>query len=417
MMSQEQKKKWIIGILVVVILAAIAVAGIALSTHNANDDTSNSTQSGKSADTRDLFPDKAYPEYAKGYSVEYHETYKVVHINDAWGRASENTTYLLVQRGEKVPEGYPDARVFYIPVSSVIPLASTQLPYITELNETASIKGMSGTAGIYNPMLQELVRKGRIVEVGSGTQSTTFSLNTEKLIELGPDVVFFTATGNKESDSQTKLQEAGLKTAIDAEWMENDPLARAEWIKYFSLFYNREKTANDVFGRIESNYTAIREKAAGVTRKPTIFSGLDYQGAWYAPGGNSYVTQLFRDAGGNYLLGNNTGRGDYSLSFETVYDQAQNADFWINVGYTDNVNDLLATEPRYAKFEAFTTGRIYHYNGRVNVNGANDYWEGGVVHPDIILADLVKILHPELLPDHELYYYRQIGVNQTGGTV
>ena len=416
-MLQEQQKKWIYGILVVAILAAIAGAGIILSTQSVHDDRSNGTLSEKSADNRDLFPDKAYPGYAKGYSVEYHETYKVVHINDAWGRAAENTTYLLVQRGETVPDGYPDARVFFIPVSSAIPLATTQLPYITELNETPSIKGTSGISGIYDTELLELAREGKIIEVGSGTQSAASSLNTEKLIELGPDVVFFTATGNKESDSQTKLQEAGLKPAIDAEWMENDPLARAEWIKYFSLFYNKEKTANEVFGRIEANYTAIREKAAGAAHKPTLFTGIDYQGAWYAPGGNSYVTQLFRDAGGNYLLGNNSGRGDYSLSFETVYDQAQDADFWINVGYADNVNDLLALDPRYAKFKAFKTGGIYHYNGRVNGYGANDYWEGGVVHPDIILADLVKILHPELLPDHELYYYKQIGVNQTGGTI
>ena len=417
-MSQEQKKKWGYGILAVLILVIIAVAGIVAFSHSSNNDRISGTLGEKSADNRDLFPDKAYPEIAQGYSVEYHGTYKVVHIHDPWGRVTENTTYLLVQRGEKVPEGYPYARVFFIPVSSVIPLATTQLPYITELNETSSIKGLNGVYWIYDEKLTKLSREGKIIEIGSGTsQSMGYTMNVEKIIELEPDVVFCTATGNKESDSQYKLQEAGIKPAIDAEWMENDPLGRVEWIKYFALFYNKEKTANEVFGRIKANYTAIWEKAACATHKPTLFSGIDYQGTWYAPGGGGYVAQLFRDAGGNYILVNNTESGDSTLDFETVYDRAQDADCWINIGYADNIDDLLALDTRYSKFDAFRNGRMYHYNGRVNENGGNDYWQSGVLHPDIILADLVKILHPELLPDHELYYYRHIGVNKTGGTV
>ena len=127
--------------------------------------------------------------------------------------------------------------------------------------------------------------------------------------------------------------------------------------------------------------------------------------------------QLFHDAGGDYILANETGGGDTPLDFETVYDRVQNAEFWINLGYSDDVNSTLTLDPRNTLFDAYKSDRIYHYNARVNAYGGNDYWQSGVVHPDIVLEDLVKILHPELLPDHELYYYRHIVVNQTGGSV
>jgi iron complex transport system substrate-binding protein len=232
------------------------------------------------------------------------------------------------------------------------------------------------------------------------------------MIELEPDIVFCTASGNREYDNQNKMLEAGLNPAIDAEYMEKHPLGRAEWIKYFALFYNKERTANEVFARIEENYTAIRNKAANVNHRPTLFSGLDYQGTWIAPDGDGYMAIMFRDAGGDYILGSCTGTKDEVLDFESVYEKAHDAEFWLNTMYADDADELLAFDSRYVKFTAFKTDRIYTYNARVNDFGGNDYWQSGVVHPDIILADLVKILHPELLPDHELYYYRHLDVNR-----
>jgi len=356
----------------------------------------------------ELFPDKAFPEYAKGYSVEYYDTYKVVHIHDPWGRDAENYTYLLVQRGEEVPAGYPNAKVFFIPLEKVVALGVVQIPFISKLGEISSIIGHNGVNLVHDPEFRKLVQKGDIIEVGSGALSMGTMLKMEDLIELEPSAVFCVANGNKEYDNHYKLQEAGLKPVISAEWMEESPLGRAEWIKFFSLFYNKEKIANQVFDQVKHDYHEIEEKIKNITQKPTIFSGIDYQGSWYAPGGNSYVAAFFRDAGGDYLLGDGLDRGDRTLDFESVYEQAQAADYWINIGYADNINELLALDQRYQKFKAFQKNRIYHYNARVNEFGGNDYWQSGIISPDVVLADLVKILHPDLLPDHDLYYYRHI---------
>jgi len=415
-MVTEKQKKIIVGILAVVIFCIAAMAGIAV-LKSGNSDLENASFSPVlPADNRDLFPDKAYPEYATGYSVEYHPAYKVVRIHDPWGRAAENRTYLLVQRGESVPGGYPDARVFYVPVTSVVTLSVTQIPYISALNETAAIKGNSGNNLVLDEAFLARAAQGEIAEVGSGTMSMNNQLQTEKMIDLEPDVVFTSATGNPEYDNQQKLVEAGLKPAIDASWMEDNPLARAEWIKYYALFLNREKEANEIFSGVEANYTAIKEKAARVTSKPAIMSGMVYQGTWYAPGGSSYVAQLFRDAGGNYLFSSETSAGDVPLDFEAVYDRAHNADYYINVGAIGGTEDLLSQDARYEKFAAVKNGTVYHFDARMNENGSLDYWQSGQLHPEIILEDLVKILHPDLVPDHELYYYRHVNTSLYGGS-
>jgi len=413
-MNQEHRKSRIIAVLAAALLVAVAAAGIMTLGHTSDTTQINGISQEHAGDSRDLFPDKAYPEYAKGYSVEYHGTYKVVQIHDLLGRPAGNHTYLLVQRGEKVPEGYPDARVFFIPVESVITLSVSQVSHLSALSETSAIKGHNGIPYILDEEFRERAASGKIVEIGSGTLSMNTQLKTETMIELDPDLVFCNANGNMESDNQQKLVEAGLKPAIASDWMEDHPLARAEWIKYYALFFNKEMEANAFFGQIEANYTSIREKAGSADYKPTIFSGMEYQGTWYAPGGGSYVAQLFRDAGGDYILSEDNGSGDIPLDFEMVYERAHNADFYINVGYVGGADDLLAREPRYAKFDAVKNGSIYHFDARTNEYGSLDYWQSGAIHPDIILADLVKILHPDLIPDHELYYYRHVGAGTTG---
>jgi len=234
-------------------------------------------------------------------------------------------------------------------------------------------------------------------------------LNTELIIELEPDVVFCVANGNREYDSHYKLREAGLKPVVSAEWMENNPLGRAEWIKFIAYFYNREQKANDFFEGIKENYSAISAKTKTLDYQPRVFSGIDYQGTWYAPGGGSYVAMLFQDAGADYALSNDNERADSPIDVEVVYERAHDADYWINIGYNDDINALLALDPRYANFGAFKSGNIYHYNARVNAFGGNDYWQSGILRPDIVLKDLVSILHPELVPDHELYYYQHVG--------
>lgn len=410
---QEQEKKNILALAAVIIIF-ITVTAFALSANNQNNTQPLETVQEQNEYTGDLFTEKSYPEYATGYTIEYHGNYKVVQVKDPWGRTSKDLTYLLVQKGEDAPAGYPNARVISIPVESVITLSVTELPHLKELNETSSIKGHNGMDLVYDEYYHKLAGEGKILEIGSGAMSMESQLKVEQMIELEPDLVFCSASNMDESDNRGKLEEAGLTPTIIADWMESDPLGRAEWIKFFAAFYNKEGTANEVFDRIKENYTAIKEKADTVETRPTIFSGFDYQGTWHAPAGESYVAQLFSDAGGDYIYGDTEGPGTLTLDFESVYDKAENVDFWLNTGYGDDSGEILAYDDRYSKFKAYKTGNIYTYNKRANDYGALDYWQSGLISPDVVLADLVKILHPELLPEHELYYYQNICNNQGG---
>lgn len=413
-MEHTDKRKWII-IPIVVAVAVSAAAMLSMAADEGSGKESPGPAALPESGHEDLFPVKCRPEYARGFSIEYHDTYKVLSIHDPWGRPDEDFTYLLVQRGEEVPEGYPDAQVFFIPVERVVTLAVVHLPHLCELQEYGSLVGHNGIALAYDDEIRRLAADGAIAEVGSGTLSMTTSLKMERIIDLEPEVVFCVANGNREYDNHYKMREAGLSPVVTAEWMEKHPLGRAEWIKFFACFYNREQEANGFFDRITAEYSSLSAMALDLEEKPKVFSGIDYQGTWYAPGGASYVAVLFRDAGADYVLADDPDAGSVPLDFEAIYEKAHDAEYWLNIGFADNTEELLALDPRYENFRAFLSGNVYHYNARVNAAGGNDYWQSGIIHPEIVLADLVKILHPELVPDHELYYYRHTGPVEEAG--
>jgi iron complex transport system substrate-binding protein len=126
------------------------------------------------------------------------------------------------------------------------------------------------------------------------------------------------------------------------------------------------------------------------------------------PAGKSYVAKYLSDAGGKYLWSDDKSAGSLPLSFEVVLERAANADYWLNFSQSwQSLKDVVAEDSRYADFQAVKTGNLYNNNTRVNDSGGNDYWEGGISNPDIVLSDLIKILHPEILPNHQLFYYRK----------
>ncbi|WFN37326.1 ABC transporter substrate-binding protein [Methanomicrobium antiquum] len=414
-MFKKYKIKSIYIVLAVLILAVIFTAGIAAFADNTEESHSNVKIPEENPDAKDLFTDKAYPEYAKGYSVEYHNTYKVVTIKDPWDRTAKDLKYILVQKGEEIPQGYDNYKVVSIPVESVITLSTTQLPHIKELGEISSIKGHNGINLIFDEDFQKRFQNGSLAEIGSGALSMESQLKIEQMIELEPEIVFCSASNTDEYDNRGKLEEAGLRPAIVSDWMENTPLGRAEWIKFFAYFYNKEETANEVFEIIKNNYTHISNITRDISDKPTVFAGIDYQGTWYAPGGESYVAKLFRDAGGDYIITKGPETGSISLDFESIYEKAYDADFWLNTGSGNSIEDILAMDSRYSKFKALKSGNVYNYNARVNDFGGNDYWQSAILNPDVILADLVEILHPGLLDRHNLYYYKNLADNNSGG--
>ncbi|WP_353717315.1 ABC transporter substrate-binding protein [Dyadobacter sp. 676] len=235
-------------------------------------------------------------------------------------------------------------------------------------------------------------------------------LNDEKLIEMQPDVVMTIGNPGAKMDHYRMLKEAGIPVLINSEWVERTPLARAEWVKLMAALLDKEELVNEKFAQVESEYARLASLAGKAATKPTVLSGLNTKDAWFVPGGNSYMARFFKDAGAFYPWQNDSATGSLPLSFEAVSTIALQADYWLNVGFGghDTRKSIIAMDTRYANFKAAKTGDLYSYNRLVNDQGSNDFFESGSVNPHTVLADMIRIFHPELLPNHQLVYYKKL---------
>src|SRR5579883_1210748 len=397
---------FLIAILVVACHSRIQTSNISKSSYSTFNSNSNLLQECVQTYNSkiDYFPDKISDNYAKGFVVEYHKNYKVVTLKNPWRNADTTFQYVLLQCGTPVPKGFKKTQVIQVPIKKIVSLSTTHLPHLDKLGVIDQLIGISDAKRVNTDSVIKKIKAGQLVELGNDT-----NLNIEKLLELNPDLVMTYGVGNSNIDSYPKLLEAGLKVALNSEYMETSPLGRAEWLKFTALFFNLETKAEKVFGQIAKKYEAIAAKVKSVTTRPSVFVGLNFKGTWYMPTGNSYVAKYLADAGANYLWKDTKSSPNLPLSFEQVFERAANADYWLNLSLSwKTLQDVLAEDNRYADFKAVKNGNLYNNNARVNPNGGNDYWEGGISNPDLVLSDLIKIFHPELLPNHHLFYYRKL---------
>lgn len=363
----------------------------------------------------DYFPDKVVPHYAQGFSVDYHNHYKVVTVQNPWRDATVTFQYVLVQCGTPKPEGFAEAQVVEIPVDRVISLSTTHLPHLEALDLLSHLVGVSRGQQVSSAAVRTKLDRGELQSVGNGS-----TLNLELLLSLQPGLVTTFGTGSSERDTFPKLIEFGIPTAVIAEYMESSPLGQAEWLKFTALFFNQEAQAERVFATIAQDYQTLANRVhiattqasqtlAQTLERPTVLVGSSQNGTWYMPGGRSYIAQLLQDAGADYLWADDESGGSIPLAFEEVFDRGANADFWINQSQDwRSLQDAIVIDPRYGKFVALQQARVYNNDAQVNSTGANDYWESGIISPHIILADLITIFHPDVLPEHELVYYRKL---------
>jgi iron complex transport system substrate-binding protein len=204
------------------------------------------------------------------------------------------------------------------------------------------------------------------------------------------------------------LREKDFKVAINSEYMETTPLGRTEWIKFIAAFFDKEDEAERLFADTAIRYANLTAMTRDVAQKPKVFCGSNYRGTWHMPGGNSYVARFLRDAGAAYLWEEDRGTGSTPLNIEAVLSRARHADYWLNPGVHRSREEIAAEDERYSVFPAFRAGRVYSDNAKMDAAGGNDIWETGVAYPDIVLADLISIFHPEILQDHRRTWYWQL---------
>jgi iron complex transport system substrate-binding protein len=352
----------------------------------------------------DYFPNKANIKYAQRFEVEYRNNYKIVTVKNPWKGAGVSFQYVLVQCGTPIPEGFDRDRIIRVPVESAVALATPYLAHLDRLQLLDRLVGVSNAKRINTPGVVAKLKTNEIAALG-----TNPALNIEAILNLNPDLILTFGMGNAQFDTHPKLLEANLNVALNAAYLETSPLARAEWIKFTALFFNREAKAEQIFAEIDREYHRIAKRVRDIKDRPTALAGFNRNGTWYVPGGQSYFARLLADAGADYLWKDNSERGSIPLDFEAVYNKAVNADIWLNVSQAwQTKSDVVDADSRYAHFAAWQGDRIYNNTARVNPHGGNDYWESGVVNPHIILADLVKIFHPEVLDETEKTYYQKL---------
>ncbi|MEA2105299.1 MAG: ABC transporter substrate-binding protein [Bacteroidota bacterium] len=342
--------------------------------------------------------------YAQGFSIEYHDHFKLLTIYNPW-QGAENIQYqyaLVTDEKEDlmIPVGI---KKIVVPLKKVICLSTSHVAFLNVLNETESIVGVSGTNFVHNQKLQEKIFQNIIVDVGYENH-----LNYELIAGMNPDIVITYGVGSEVSSYNQKLNDLGIETMIIPEYLETHPLGKLEWIKFFAALYDKEDKAESYFQMVESEYNLLVDLVSTTEREPKVLFGLPWKDTWYVPGGNSFLAKMVDDAGGDYIWHGNDSRESIPLDIEHVFVEANNADVWLNTGTVKHKNEIVKIDDRFRDFKPFMHSRIFNNNLQQNEWGSNDYWEKGTVEPHIILKDLIKIFHPELLPNHTLVYYRSI---------
>jgi len=341
--------------------------------------------------------------YAEGFDIIYKKDFKVLRVFKAFTDRQDTLQYLLLPKGKPRPEGYADVPIIEVPLRHIAVLSTTHAGFLEALGLSDKLRAMAGTEYLYSPALREAVAKGRI------TALQEQGLNEELLLALQPGALMASGMAHKDFAQYRRLEAMGIPVLVNAEWLESSPLGKAEWLKFVAAFFNKDALADSLFAGIEARYMALQEKTQALLpkEKKSAFTGAAYKGTWYVPGGRSFAACFLHDAGAAYPWQSSDESGSLPLSFEEVYARVLEADCWIQPDAGASLQAIAAADKRYQDLRAFRQGEVYLRNKRQHSQGGNDYWEAGVVQPDIVLADLVKILYPDLLPEHELYFYQK----------
>jgi len=343
------------------------------------------------------------PDYSKNFDISQFPTHRIATIRNVQRGSKATHQYALVPKGAALPELPAGITVIRTPVTRVVVMETVYIGYLDALNQLDTIIAAATPDYISNATIRTRIEDGTIQKVQSGA-----ALNIERMLMRQPGLILSSSTGDPAFDVPLKLARAGLPVVLSAGYMEQHPLARAEWIKFIAAFFNAEHLAEQIFEASATRYELLLKKVEQIEQRPTVFCGAPYSGAWHMAGGESYLAQAIRDAGGDYLWADVPGSGAIPLDTERVFIRAAHADTWINPSFYQSLNELFGADQRFQKFHAGQTSHVFNNTKQRTASGGNSFWECGVVHPEDVLADLIKVFHPELMPDWEFIYYQQL---------
>lgn len=341
------------------------------------------------------------PSYATGFAIVGAEGWQssILEINNPWQGAEDVVTRLFIARdGELPPDGF-DGQVIEGNASRVICMSSSHVAMLDFVGRVESVVGVSGIDFISNEYVAS--HRDKVFDVGPDSDA-----NFELVVALDPDIVLlYGVTGA--CAMENKLRELGIPYAYIGEYLEQAPLGKSEWLIAIAEIVGCRTEAETAFAEIPQRYRALQDLAsAATTAKPKVMINTPYADTWFMASASSYIARLIADAGGDYIYKRNTSSTSLPIDLEQATLLTSAADVWINVGSITSLDDLRRQFPKFSDVECVRNGSVYNCDRRSSVGGGNDFWESGVVYPDIILRDLIKIFHPELISDEFVYYRR-----------
>lgn len=344
--------------------------------------------------------------YAKGFTLESNEHYKKLSILNPWDNYRPYATYYVLKDSIR-PEAIENELTFYFNQRPKIIALHTaaQAASLKALNLDKDVKGITDPRFFYESVYAEKLNANELIQTSNQVQ-----INKERILLLQPDLVITSGWNTINADHQLLIK-MGIPPLFMIEWMETEPLGRAEWIKAIGLIFGKEKEADSLFTVVETNYLEIKKQQSKNTSKPKILHGEEYNGVWYVAGGESYIAQLYADAGAEYLWKENDKSGSLALDIEVVLEKGVHADFWFTT-FGQNTADINhIKQEKYSILKSVKKETIYSNTNRTRIMGGNDFWETGTLRPDLILKDIVQILHQKETSKDRLLFYKKLNLN------
>lgn len=349
----------------------------------------------------DYFPVKQHLKYAKNFTISYHRSYQVLTVKQPTV-GGKPESYVLVKCGAPKPRltgALAKAPEVSTPVKSLFSASTTHLPSLEALGKLDVLTGVASKA-----LISSKAARQRAAQPGVTEFSPAGTADAEKIVAAKPDVLI---TAGQDDPAYATVRRAGIPVLADAEYLEPQPLGEAEWIKYFAALTGTEQKAATVFDKIAGSYNAAVQKAADA--KPTkVLVNQPYQGVWTMPTGGTPMGRLITDAGGTWPWQQDKSTASKNTDLETVFKKSGSARIWITSTNWKTKKEALAAEPRFADFTAYKSGQIWAPSRQVNAAGGNNMYELGVLRPDLVVGDLIAIMHPDAEPGHTFTFYQKL---------
>lgn len=335
--------------------------------------------------------------YAKGFDIQHFKAYTKLTIKAPYQNAKETFEFIITNS-----KSNNNLNTIQTPINSIVVTSTTHIPFLELLKVEDKLVGFPNSDYISSKNTRLLIEKGLIKELGHEE-----SMNTEVLLDLQPDlVVGFSLNSNNKMFST--IEQLGIPVILNGDWLEETPLGRVEWIKFFGVLFEKEKEADSIFNKIEASYLEAKAIALKATNKPSVISGGLFKDIWNLPAGESFEATFLKDANTNYLWQDSEGKASLSLNIENVFEKGKDAELWVSPSFYTSLNQLEKANDIYSKFKAFQDKNIYTFVNKQGAKGGIIYFELAPARPDLVLKDMIKIAHPELLKDYDFTFFEQL---------